>query len=808
MLNSNPIQVFRFDKTEPILISSGSAPASADVVLAGNFTSTEQLPLSELLFYDAGRRKLSLFRTDKKGKLSLVKSNTVNARWDILVAGNFKGGGLAEVLLYDRTNGNAKFLRFTEDGDFIVFREHDWEDKWDIIVARESGILGEVTSLLFYDREFGHLKLYECKDGQLTRELTETTVERGWDTIVSGSFRLAHSTVADDLFFYDSERGAARLCDMAGGQLVTRKSYSDLPKNREVMTRGRLVKGQLPHEILLYDRDTGAFTVYGFRGDMTLEQRSQGKLPSHAQAVVPGNFVKTASPSPPFATPSPDTDELLLCGVHNRAVYLGWGGYVDTTVSFDQFFDGDHTVMCWFMPQFVHANYQPVIAENGQGVYMFGLGDYKRGNVLRNEDLGKEFNKAGDPVFFIRVGEEKRLYLVPQASEGVWIHLALVRKDNRFTLFLDGVQQTPIKISILTAIVFDEDGEDHEVTKERIAVPNTEIVVPGLSFADKPSGTLRIGRRSSGTDGDKARWQTYGLVDDVAVFTKAFTSGQLTRIVAARRLDGAEDGLLACWPFDAHGSDADGVFRTWTLSTRPSDITGSPPTQVPALVPVSASKSSDNDARLFSDPSLIKQCHLVVPLPFPKREAWKVLQGMNSALGSHMSSPAFCYDLILEEGTTATAHKPVFASVTRKVLDYREHHLPSAPDKRESNYVRLKYAADRVLHYLHLARHSLNESITGGTLQENDPDNPQDDEFTFTDEDAPELQAGELVGEVGPNAKHLHFGARATIGDYAADRSATIPVAFSNFELLNAETNTWKRIEAAFLRKGAIVRKP
>jgi hypothetical protein len=35
----------------------------------------------------------------------------------------------------------------------------------------------------------------------------------------------------------------------------------------------------------------------------------------------------------------------------NKAFYFGWNGYIDTQLSFSQFFDQDHTITGWFMPQ-------------------------------------------------------------------------------------------------------------------------------------------------------------------------------------------------------------------------------------------------------------------------------------------------------------------------------------------------------------------------------------------------------------------------------------------------------------------------
>ncbi|MEW6207086.1 MAG: LamG-like jellyroll fold domain-containing protein, partial [Acidobacteriota bacterium] len=134
----------------------------------------------------------------------------------------------------------------------------------------------------------------------------------------------------------------------------------------------------------------------------------------------------------------------------NQAFYLGWQGYIDTQLDFSQFFNADHTIMAWFMPQYPYAYEGPIFAENGNGTYAIGQGNYRAGNG--------GYKDEGDPVFQMQIGDKKVLYLVPDFKESAllkvhpWVHVAVVRQNNKFKLYVDGSLRTPIKIIDRTVI--------------------------------------------------------------------------------------------------------------------------------------------------------------------------------------------------------------------------------------------------------------------------------------------------------------------------------------------------------------------
>ncbi len=79
-------------------------------------------------------------------------------------------------------------------------------------------------------------------------------------------------------------------------------------------------------------------------------------------------------------------------GQESRAIKVAQKGYVDTDLSFNEFFSGPHTIMAWVMPEYVHNYYGPIFAESGGGYFVVGQGDYRSGNGGRK--------KAGDPVLY------------------------------------------------------------------------------------------------------------------------------------------------------------------------------------------------------------------------------------------------------------------------------------------------------------------------------------------------------------------------------------------------------------------------
>jgi hypothetical protein len=69
------------------------------------------------------------------------------------------------------------------------------------------------------------------------------------------------------------------------------------------------------------------------------------------------------------------------------AIALTWSGRVDLDLNFDKFFNQNHTISAWFMPQFPDSYINPIVAagspEGGpktrppdQSFFLMGMGEY------------------------------------------------------------------------------------------------------------------------------------------------------------------------------------------------------------------------------------------------------------------------------------------------------------------------------------------------------------------------------------------------------------------------------------------------
>jgi hypothetical protein len=124
------------------------------------------------------------------------------------------------------------------------------------------------------------------------------------------------------------------------------------------------------------------------------------------------------------------------------------------------------------------------------------------------------------------------------------------------------------------------------------------------------------------------------------VFDRALGSTALAGIVAAKRLRGNEDGLLAALPFEK--ADAGEQL--------PKKLRGAWPNNHRAYhMPVSSNRASGKDNDVFHNPFVIGAIARPLRLPFKKGEVWRVMQGYDAPDGSHRSAAAFCWDLVLEK---------------------------------------------------------------------------------------------------------------------------------------------------------------
>lgn len=476
----------------------------------------------------------------------------------------------------------------------------------------------------------------------------------------------------------------------------------------------------------------------------------------------------TADADRPTPRAADDRPPLTVVGhvpEQNKAIYLGYKGHIDTDLSFADFFGSDHTVMAWYMPQYPYGNTGPIVAENGIGTYAFGQDDYRLGDGDNGD--------AGSPVFFVQVGNKKVNYLLPEMIPGKWIHVAVVRKGDTVSLYVWGVKRTPVTVT----------------NKSTNATSNVaEIKVSSAS--NKPSGKLRFGRRTDGNDGSNMVWQTYGLIDDVAVFDKALTGGDITSIIAKGRLKGTEVGLLAGWSFEKPISASKPLptklARPWVQSPRAYHM------------PISGNRNSDDDKHVFENPFVIGEVSEAVQLPFLKNEVWYVIQGQDDPSSSHNGYATFCYDFMIAnkpqtgDYPNGTAHAPVFSGAAGKIVKYRRSGAFDGP--REPYFMKIRVGPDEHIGYLHLDGTSENAKATGGVCN-------QDKDCTII-QNPPSIAKGEKVGEQGPKAAHLHFSGAGQL-----DEQMTIPIAFTDYWASDDNGAHWEHVVRGHPKKGQLVKR-
>jgi hypothetical protein len=442
----------------------------------------------------------------------------------------------------------------------------------------------------------------------------------------------------------------------------------------------------------------------------------------------------------------------------NKAIYLSWGGYVDTDAEFANFFDSDHTLMCWFMPQFLYAYKGPIFASTGIAAYFFGMEDYRLG------DGG--YLDEGNPVMFLQIEDQSKHYLVPNLTKDVWHHFAVVRASNVVSVYLDGGKLTPVLISD-RAIVQDED------------------ILLSSRYSNLPFGKLRLGRKGTSL---ATTTQAYGLLDDVAVFGRALSQREVLSIRSAKRLTGAERGLEYGWCFDQPLR-----WEPPLPALLDSDATYSP-RAVRVLVTPDRFSVADKDA--YYAPSLPNSVSQSLQLPFNAEEVWKVIQGYDSPGGSHNGFAAFCYDFVLANSDPGistyphgTAYAPIYSASSGTVATYiKDGGYNSAGQER--NVVNITTGPNEFLAYIHNQPNSINPSLDTGVC------NAATDVCTFRLGGAPPVQPGEFLAKVGIYARHLHFAAhnKLSIG------FVTFPVAFDNYYASDDQGLTWTYVSRGYPR--------
>lgn len=432
----------------------------------------------------------------------------------------------------------------------------------------------------------------------------------------------------------------------------------------------------------------------------------------------------------------------------NGAAALRWAGAVDLDVDFNEFFGSNHTVAGWFMMQYPYGPGGPMIAENGGGTYFIGQGDYYWGNG--------GFKKSGDPVIHVRVGGTSQSYIVASVDPGEWNHVAVVRSGNTFTAYLNGTALSP------------------------------SITYSGAA----PTGNLRVGRRTDGMNMGGANYpgQFYGFVDEVAVFNKALSAGEINTL-ASMKLNGSESGLVAGFKFD-FGEDANAALpaelqRTFTEVNK----------AYRALISEAWDSTFDSD--MLPLPEMVKD----LSLPFAPGTSWRVVQGMNARGGSHNGYAAFCYDFA-RNGMADSTGQPLYAAADARVDHVVDGQSCSGGTP---NRVQLNLAPGEFLSYEH------NEEDSFISAQGIDEDTwllPQ----SLADGMKPNVSEGEHICNVGStgmntcNNAHLHIAAANTVDGFA--NFVTTPFAFTNYEASDDNGASWYAVPYGTPTGGQYVRLP
>jgi hypothetical protein len=350
------------------------------------------------------------------------------------------------------------------------------------------------------------------------------------------------------------------------------------------------------------------------------------------------------------------------------------------------------------------------------------------------------------------IGQKTRYYTVAgKLAPERWHWLALVRDGSRMLLYLDGALVEP-------------DNSDAETGVEQ----------------QTPTGRLALGRKASGDA------QFYGLIDDVAVFDSALSRKTLLSYYQeSPRLKGTEAGLIAAYLFDRGPDD----FQSVRASQRRVSFI-----QPAAAIEVSPTRDNTQDALRLPAPFN----RTTMRLPFVAGQAWKVIQGYGQVL-SHNGGGCFSWDFARVDGPSA--NEPVYAAAAGRVVAVSDNNDPEPGDhisKDNFNYMQMETAPGEFLTYLHMKNGSLIEALSRFAPS------------SFPQFFAPfSVGAGVQVGRVGntwlkeqPDNWHLHFASVPY-----ANSPVSIPLAFSDYEVYEPQTKTWRKVERGVPRQDQIVRR-
>jgi hypothetical protein len=164
-----------------------------DQIVPGSFGDNGY---TALLFYDSELGYGEFYETDGQGGISWMQTHdSWNAGWDAIIPGNFgwyeNGDNFTDLLFYDRETGLASFWTTDGQGGIYLLQTHtSWNAGWDLIVPGQFGGGGPWTDLAFYDRESRMLSIWASNGtGGIFGLRTHTGWYSPWNRIVAGDFR-------------------------------------------------------------------------------------------------------------------------------------------------------------------------------------------------------------------------------------------------------------------------------------------------------------------------------------------------------------------------------------------------------------------------------------------------------------------------------------------------------------------------------------------------------------------------------------------------------------------------------------------
>lgn len=452
------------------------------------------------------------------------------------------------------------------------------------------------------------------------------------------------------------------------------------------------------------------------------------------------------------------------------AIALTWSGRVDLDLQFDQFFNSNHTISAWFMPQFPDSYINSIVSVGPPGppkpgvldqapgftdfsFYLMGTGEYKR--VTKPDKTIEE-----SPRMFLKVGEKKRSYDV-DLKRDKWHHVAVVRSGNKFTMFFNGTALTP-------ALTIDAKS----ATNSRLRL--------GQSMAWRQIQ-------------EKRPAQFYGLIDDVAVFTEALSASEIATLAKKNtKITGEEPGLLAAWLFSKTQETHKKLKRKFTLAGSATKVEEAQP------------RSDHKDKQLQPMPS--SKFHF--KLPFKDNQLIFVGQGPHSLGGSHFGSRNFPYDfapiVISETGDPVEsrvkiAGAPFVAVSDGKVVLFEDGHSSGDIDGTNTMFVSIDGLPGFFWKHLHWETGS-------ATVKKND-----------------KVKAGDVLanaGDTGVDEKNFHLHTALVFfpdGQQPPDTDETsttvsVPVGFIDYQRLTRvkdedgnEEDIWEPVELDIPEKPEIL---